>query len=102
MEPFLHQLYWDSTAWRMVGKNDTVHDAAFARVEGKTPLAVRAGRMRHREELEQAGGTVLQSQDSLAITHARLAKQKRDESALLLDQIKDMEARVADLLWISV
>ena len=53
-----------------------------------------AGRIRNREELEQLGGTGLQTQDSLGITHARLAKQKRNEASLLLNQIKDMEVRL--------
>ena len=50
-------------------------------------------RVRNREELEQLGGTGLQTQDSLGITRARLAKQKRNESAMLFNQIKDMEVQ---------
>ena len=55
-------------------------------------------RVAHREEMEDLGGTGLRSQDSLGITRARLAKQKRNESAALLDQIHAMEARSLVLL----
>lgn len=47
--------------------------------------------MHRSEELEGLGGTGLQTQDSLGITRARLAKQKLNESLTLLNQIRDME-----------
>ncbi|EIE22973.1 hypothetical protein COCSUDRAFT_47455, partial [Coccomyxa subellipsoidea C-169] len=43
------------------------------------------------EELSELGGTGLQTQDSLGITRARLAKQRLNENLTLLNQIKDMQ-----------
>jgi hypothetical protein len=40
------------------------------------------------------GFTGLQTQDSLGLTRARLAKQRRNESLTVLDQIKRMEVRL--------
>ncbi|KAK9903546.1 hypothetical protein WJX75_008408 [Coccomyxa subellipsoidea] len=43
------------------------------------------------EELNELGFSALQTQDSLGITRARLAKQRLNENLTLLNQIKDMQ-----------
>lgn len=44
--------------------------------------------------MKDLGFTGLQTQDSLGITRARLAKQRLNENMSLINQIKDMEVRV--------
>lgn len=43
--------------------------------------------------MKDLGFSGLQTQDSLGITRARLAKQRLNENLTLLNQIKDMQAR---------
>ncbi|BDA49908.1 probable carbonic anhydrase 1 at N-terminal half [Coccomyxa sp. Obi] len=48
-------------------------------------------RIHRNEEMKELGFTGLQTQDSLGITRARLAKQRLNENLTLLNQIKDMQ-----------
>lgn len=57
-----------------------------------TPVnSLRACRIHRNEELNELGFSALQTQDSLGITRARLAKQRLNENLTLLNQIKDMQ-----------
>lgn len=48
--------------------------------------------------MKDLGFTGLQTQDSLGITRARLAKRRLNENMTLLNQIKDMEVRVLSFI----